>query len=160
MTTLGGLPAHILLIHAIVVLAPLTALLEIISAVWRPARRRLVWLILSLAVITMVLTPITTDAGEWLERHTPPSEAIRAHTELGDWMIYFSGGLLIVAVLLAALQLAESRSDARRPAATIAVALVAIVIGVGSTIGVYRIGESGATAVWGDTEYVQQAPEK
>ena len=60
MTTIWGLPAHALLVHAIVVLAPLTALLEILCGFWPAARRRLVWLVLALAVVTTVLTPITT----------------------------------------------------------------------------------------------------
>ena len=67
MTTFNGLPAHVLLVHFIVVLAPLTAVLAIVCAVWPAARQRLVWLVLGLAVTTAVLTPLTTEAGEWLE---------------------------------------------------------------------------------------------
>ena len=66
MTTIIGIPAHALLVHAIVVLAPLTALLVILCGFWPAARRRLVWLVLALAVATTVLTPLTTNAGEWL----------------------------------------------------------------------------------------------
>ncbi len=51
MTTISGIPAHALLVHAIVVLAPLTALLEILCAFWPAARRRLVWLVLAFAVV-------------------------------------------------------------------------------------------------------------
>ena len=47
MTTITGIPAHALLVHAIVVLAPLVALLEILCAFWPAARRRLVWLVLA-----------------------------------------------------------------------------------------------------------------
>jgi hypothetical protein len=39
LTTISGLPAHVLLVHALVVLAPLTALLEILCALWPAARR-------------------------------------------------------------------------------------------------------------------------
>ena len=46
MTTVNGLPSHVLLVHFIVVLAPLTALLATLCAVWPAARRRLVWLVL------------------------------------------------------------------------------------------------------------------
>ncbi len=56
MTTIAGLPAHALLVHAIVVLAPLTAALEILCAIWPAARRRLVWLVLAFAAVTLVLT--------------------------------------------------------------------------------------------------------
>ncbi len=66
MTTITGIPAHALLVHAIVVLAPLIALLEILCAFWPAARRRFVWLVLAFAAVTLVLTPLTTEAGQWL----------------------------------------------------------------------------------------------
>ena len=67
MNVVNGLPAHVLLVHFMVVLAPLTALLEIACALWAAARRgQLVWLTLILAIVVTVLTPITTDAGGWL----------------------------------------------------------------------------------------------
>ncbi|HEX4587889.1 MAG TPA: DUF2231 domain-containing protein [Mycobacterium sp.] len=151
MTTIAGLPAHALLVHAIVVLAPLTALLEILCGFWPAARRRLVWLVLALAVVTTVLTPITTDAGEWLlsQRRNQPSAILQAHAKLGDWMIYFSIALLVVAVGLAVLHWLEGRSDNRRVAATAVVAVLALVVGVSSIVTVYRIGDSGAHSVWG-----------
>jgi hypothetical protein len=65
LSTFNGLPAHVLLVHFIVVLAPLTAILTIICALWPAARQRLVWLVLTLAVITTILTPLTTDANGW-----------------------------------------------------------------------------------------------
>ncbi|MGB6182306.1 MAG: DUF2231 domain-containing protein [Rhodococcus sp. (in: high G+C Gram-positive bacteria)] len=155
METINGLPAHILLIHAVVVLIPLTALLAIVSAVWRPARERLVWLVLALAVITMILTPITSEAGEWLERRTEESAALENHTELGEWGNWIAAGVLVVAIALAALHVLEKRSGKRNTIATIVVAVLAVVIGVGAMIGIYRIGDSGATAVWGDVDLSQ-----
>jgi len=62
MTVVNGLPAHVLLVHFIVVLAPLTALLVMLCALWGAARRHLVWLTLVLAIVTTVLTPITIEA--------------------------------------------------------------------------------------------------
>ena len=41
MGTVNGLPAHVLLVHAIVVLLPLAALLLVLTAVWPAARSRL-----------------------------------------------------------------------------------------------------------------------
>ena len=61
MSTVNGLPAHILLNHFIVVLGPLTAVLAIICALWPAARQRLIWLVLLLALITLVLTPVTAS---------------------------------------------------------------------------------------------------
>jgi asparagine N-glycosylation enzyme membrane subunit Stt3 len=150
LTTIAGLPAHALLVHAIVVLAPLTAVLEILCGFWPAARRRLVWLVLALAVVTTVLTPITTDAGEWLkDQKASVSPILQEHAERGDWMIYFSVALLVVAVALAVLHWLEGRSDGRRTVATAVVAIVALLVGVSSIVTVYRIGDSGAQSVWG-----------
>ena len=90
MSTVNGLPAHILLNHLIVVLGPLTAILAIICALWPAARQRLIWLVLLLAVITLVLTPVTASAGVVVERsagnqsvaHTHQSRATRRNPRL------------------------------------------------------------------------------
>jgi len=43
----------------------------------------------------------------------------------------------------------EGRSDKRRTVATVIVAIVALAVGVSSIVGVVRIGDAGAEAVWG-----------
>ncbi|MGK2880778.1 MAG: DUF2231 domain-containing protein [Mycobacterium sp.] len=151
MNTIAGIPAHALLVHAIVVLAPLTAALEILCAIWPTARRHLIWLVLALAAVTTVLTPLTTSAGEWLlEQGGPPRPILQEHASRGEWMIYFSIAMLVVAAVLAAMQWAEGRSRSPGRAVTIAVAVVAVLVGVSSIVTVVRIGDSGAHAVWGD----------
>lgn len=150
MTTITGIPAHALLVHAIVVLAPLTALLEILCALWPAARRRFVWLVLALAAVVMALTPLTTSAGDWLFNQQPqPSDILITHANRGQWMILFSAGLLVVAIALAALHWLEGRSDKPRKALAVIVAILAIVVGVWATVGVVFIGDAGAEAVWG-----------
>src|SRR5680860_739500 len=114
MSTINGLPAHVLLIHLMVVLAPLTAACEIICSVWSAARRRYTWFMLALAVLTAGLTPLTTDAGEWLEQRVAPSAAIHTHTQLGGTMIYFSVALLAVALAIVAVHVYEKRSNAAK----------------------------------------------
>ncbi|MDT5092004.1 MAG: hypothetical protein QOH60_1367 [Mycobacterium sp.] len=150
MTAINGLPAHVLLVHFLVVLAPLTALSEILCAVWPAARRRLVWPVLALALVTVVLTPITTGAGEWLyDLRKQPNGLLREHAELGGWMIYFAVAMLVVAIVIALLHVLEGRSDKRRVAANVLVAVVAVVVGISTIVTVYRIGDSGAQSVWG-----------
>ncbi|HET7667886.1 MAG TPA: DUF2231 domain-containing protein [Mycobacterium sp.] len=150
MTTITGIPAHALLVHAIVVLAPLTALLEIVCAFWPAARRRLVWLVLAFAAVNLVLTPLTIAAGEWLyDQQADPSEILRTHAERAQWMTYFSVGLLVVAIALVVLHWLASRSDRPSTTAALIVAILALVVGVSSVIAVVRIGDAGAEAVWG-----------
>jgi uncharacterized membrane protein len=145
LTTIAGLPAHVLLVHALVVLAPLTALLEILCALWPAARRRLVWLVLAFAIVTTALTPITTEAGEWLyDREHHHRDILNTHADRGGWMIYFSVAMLVIAVLLALVHVREGRSG------KVVVAILAVAVGVASIVQVVRIGDSGARAVWGN----------
>ncbi len=155
MNVINGLPAHVLFVHAIVVLAPLTALLEILCGVFPAARRRLVWLVLVLALVTAGLTPLTTEAGEWLfDRQRNPSEILREHAERGGWMIYFSVALVVVAILLAVLHATEGRTegreDKRRVVGPVIVAILALAVGISTIIQVYRIGDAGSQSVWGN----------
>ena len=100
MSTFNGLPVHALLVHFIVVLAPLTALLAILCALWPAARERMVWLVLALAGAVTALTPLTTNSGEWLEHHIEESDLVEKHAEMGDTMLYFALALLVAAILL------------------------------------------------------------
>jgi hypothetical protein len=150
--TIGDLPAHPLLVHGIVVLVPLTAILLMLCAVWPAARERFVWLVVVLSLVVTVLTPLTTEAGEWLEHQERGqiSPILRQHTEAGDTMIYGALALLLVSLAVAALHRWGDRLAARRTVVTIAVAVLAVVIGVSTIAQVVRIGDTGAHAVWGN----------
>ncbi|MFI7670336.1 DUF2231 domain-containing protein [Nocardia sp. NPDC049526] len=159
MSTINGLPAHILLVHVIVVFVPLTAVLLVLSAVWPVIRRRMIWLVVVLAVVTLALTPVTTDAGEWLEKRVGRSPALHTHTHLGDTLLYFVLPMLVATGLLVAVHLRERRSKPVARAVVVAVAVLAVASGVAATVQVYRIGDSGARATWGDrNQTVQTQP--
>jgi hypothetical protein len=118
MTTVGGLPAHIMVVHAVVVLVPLSALLLALVAVWPAARRRLTEATAVLAVVTLISVPLATDAGEWLERRVPRSALVRAHTELGDTMLPWVVALAVIAIAFLVRELLAARAGRR--AATVA----------------------------------------
>ncbi|MGO9926254.1 MAG: DUF2231 domain-containing protein [Mycobacterium sp.] len=151
MTIVNGLPAHALLLHFVVVLVPLTALLEIACGLWPAARRgHLLWFTLALAIATMVLTPVTANAGQWLyDLRTKPTPILREHAELGSTMTYFAAALLAVAIGLVVLRLIERRSDKRRVVTQVIVAIVVLAVGISSVIQTYRTGDAGAQSVWG-----------
>lgn len=150
MSTFNGLPAHILLVHFIVVLAPLTAIMAIVCAFWRAARQRLTWMVLGLAIVTAVLTPLTTDAGEWLKHREGASPLLHAHAALGDTMVYFSLALVATAALIAFVHLREVRGKSVKPVARWLIAAVVVIAGLTTTVQVFRIGDSGAQATWAD----------
>ncbi|BBY36962.1 hypothetical protein MMAN_10960 [Mycobacterium mantenii] len=151
MDIINGMPAHALLLHLVVVLVPLTALLDIVCGLWPAARRgQLMWLTLLLAAITMVVTPITINAGGWLYGlRTNPSPILREHAERGSLMNYFSAALLAVAIVLVILRMIERRSEKSRVAAQTLVAILALAAGISSMVQVYRVGDAGAQSVWG-----------
>ncbi|WP_156686938.1 DUF2231 domain-containing protein [Mycobacterium sp. Marseille-P9652] len=160
MTVIGGLPAHALFLHFIVVLVPLTALLEVVCGFWPAARRgQLLWLTLLLAVANMVLTPITIDAGEWLyDLRAKPSPILQEHAERGQAMIYFSGALLLIAIGLVVLRFTEGRFESRRTAINVAVGILTLAVGIASTVQIYRVGDAGAQSVWGgEIEHLKKA---
>lgn len=151
MTVVNGMPAHALLLHFVLVLAPLIALTEIVCGVWPAARRgALVWFTLVLAAVNMVLTPLTINAGAWLYDLRPkPSPILQEHAARGAAMTYFSAALLVVAIVLVALRVIERRWDKRRVATRVIVAVLALGVGVSSIVQIYRVGDAGAQSVWG-----------
>jgi hypothetical protein len=100
MTTLNGLPAHVLLVHTIVVLLPLASLLLVLSALWPAARRKLAGPNALLSVLVVILVPITTDAGDWLEHRVASTPLIRAHTDLGDTALYVAIPVAVLALVV------------------------------------------------------------
>lgn len=155
MSTINGLPAHVLLVHLVVVLLPLSAALLVAGAVRPSLRRRFAGPTALLSLLVLAVVPLTTSAGEWLERHTARSELVHKHAELGDTAIVAAIAVAVAAIVvwwrdreglpLRRFLLPESR------AATAVVAAVSIVIACGAVYDVYRIGDSGAKASWSTT---------
>ncbi|GLY38232.1 hypothetical protein Amsp01_042560 [Amycolatopsis sp. NBRC 101858] len=166
MTTVNGLPAHILLVHAIVVLLPLAALLLVLSALWPAARAKLAGPNAILSVLVVALVPITTDAGEWLERRVASTPLVRTHTELGDTALWVAIPVAVLALVVwwrrresLASQAADTNSAAvttrRRTflapastAVTVVLSVLAVVAAGATFYDIYRIGDSGAQASW------------
>jgi len=145
MNTVNGLPAHVLLVHAIVVLLPLSALLLVLTALSPAIRRRLAGPNAILSVLVVLLVPLTTSAGEWLEGRVPASATLRQHTELGDGAIFYA---LPIAALALVVWWLQRKSRATSTAVTTVVAVLSVAVGAAGVYGIYRIGDSGAKAAW------------
>ena len=143
--TVFGLPVHVLLVHATVVVLPVAATL-LIASVLVPRLR--VWagpLPLLLAVASLVLVPLTTASGENLERVIGTSPAINEHAALGEMVIWWALALVVVAAASYAMRL-RGREPQRWM--TVAVAVLGVVVGIGALVQVVLTGHSGAEAVW------------
>ncbi|MFC9894120.1 DUF2231 domain-containing protein [Nocardia sp. NPDC127579] len=149
MSTINGLPAHVLLVHVIVVFVPLTALTLVLCAVWPGARQRLIGPAVVLAVVTAALTPVAIAAGETFEKRFSPSELLQQHTDLGGAMNYFVAPLLVAAAALLVVQIRERRRKPLNRQIVWVIAVLTIVVSIAATVQIYRVGESGSRAVWG-----------
>ena len=99
-TQISGLPAHVLLVHAVVVLVPLTAAVLVACAIWPSLLRRTGVFLPLLALVTLGCVPLTTHAGEWLEKHTASTPLLRKHTELGDSLLPWTVALFALSTAL------------------------------------------------------------
>lgn len=141
--TFNGLPLHPLVVHAVVVLLPL-AVIGAIAVALRPVWRQTYgWLVAGLLVAATALTPVATSSGEALEKRVGDPGR---HAELGDQLIWFEIALLVVLVAMLVLHRRGVVSAAAR-----GVAVLVLIASVAAAVQVYRVGDSGAKAVWGDT---------
>ncbi|GAA4084663.1 DUF2231 domain-containing protein [Nocardioides kongjuensis] len=138
----NGLPIHPLVVHAVVVLLPLAVLGTIAIAV-RPAwRERYGVLVVGTALVATVLVPVATSSGEALEKHVgDPGN----HAALGDQLIWFAIPLLLLAAALTWLHRRDAGATVLK-----GVAALAVVAALATAVQVYRVGDSGARAAWGD----------
>lgn len=156
MLLIGGLPAHILLVHGVVVFGPLAGLGAVIYGLARPTRRYLGWPLGTLALILAPLTLVAASAGEQLQATRGATDAIQAHARQGDILkitavVFFFLVLLMLAATftplaeripaLAALQ----RSRPARIAALVLGVLAGLFVIYQSVI----TGHSGSFSVWG-----------
>jgi uncharacterized membrane protein YidH (DUF202 family) len=149
-----GLPLHPLLVHAVVVLLPLSALALVTAQFWAAARQRL-GALTPLAALTMAgLVPLTTTAGRQLAESVGPLPAVQAHEELGLQLIPWSIALAAAATVqwawfrwgADAVRAADRPRAARVLTAVLAVAVV--VVAAGNLVLVALVGHSGAGSVW------------
>jgi hypothetical protein len=162
---INGLPLHPLVVHAVVVLLPLGILGTIAMAVRPGWRHHYGWLAVAVTAAATVLIPVATSSGEDLEKRVgDPGE----HAELGDQLIWFALPMLLLGFALMYLDrratrlaaLSESTGQHVAPAASAGsagaaravtwVAVLAVVASVAAGVQVYRVGDSGARAAWGD----------
>jgi hypothetical protein len=174
-TVINGLPAHVLLIHVVVILIPLGALFTVLSAVWPAARHKLGFISPLTCLIALIFVPITTHAGEFLLKKLGTPKGFEHHANLGRGFLPWVIGLFVASAAVWWLgRMADSAAASTAGAdttsgggtavatrtgsrtavptwVTIAVDVVAAVVSVVVVVQLVRIGDSGAQLVWGAT---------
>jgi hypothetical protein len=165
-----GLPAHPLMVHAPVVLIPLTALVAVVYGLLPPLRPRLGWLLVLLALAAAGTAYGAAESGNrFAVASGGVTPQIAEHQELGEMLRNLAALLALVAVVLVIvdrtrhrrrrLQFADDGSPhtyARTRSGGLLLGAVSLVLtlgllGAAGGAGFYavRTGHSGAQMVWG-----------
>ena len=140
---IAGLPLHPLIVHAVVVLTPLTVLALLLGTFWPAARRRLGVVTPLGALAVLVLVPVTIAAGNSLAEVIGPIPAVETHRGL----------FAVAAAQWAWFRYGDARmrrsAPGRARAIVIGLAAASVIVGVGTLVVVVLTGDSGARAVWG-----------
>jgi hypothetical protein len=140
--TITNLPWHPLVVHAVIVLVPLSCLGAVLVAVKADWNRLHGFLVLASSFVAAGSSVVAKESGEALASRTGvPLE----HAQWGKWVVV-SAGLLFLSV--AALWWLDRRNDVRSGAMKALAVLQIVLAAVAFTI-VVLAGHSGATAVWG-----------
>jgi hypothetical protein len=138
--TITGLPVHVLVNHLVVVLLPLMSVVSIVVAVRARLRERYSWWVTGANVVMFVITLITKQSGEYLQRSLG-GQVAQEHGELGSVLPWF----VLVLALATAATAATSRNRALGPVAVV----VSILAALATLYWTVRTGDAGARATWG-----------
>ena len=161
-----GIPAHPLIVHAVVVLVPLAALgaIAVVLSPW--VRAHIGWLVAATAVLTVLLVPLATGSGEALEERVNETALVERHTEMGEQLLPWVIAVAVSVVAFMVLARMASRRSAETPApvwasrtANIVIVAITVIAASGALVQVARIGHSGAKASWsGISSPAERAP--
>ena len=159
--TVGGIPAHPLLVHIPVLMIPLALVLTLL-AFYQPARTAALWGATGSAFVGLIGCFLASGSGEALQNAVQRSALLREHTEAGDMVAAFAAPFFIV--LLVALVIELSRQDAvpfvksvsmaKRASASALTGVMAlsVVLGAVASWKTYDAGHSGAKSAWHDVD--------
>lgn len=156
--TVFGVPTHLLILHAVVVLVPLSALGVAVMAIVGRTRPVLRWPVLFVLTSALGAVPLATKSGEvFLQRLTeqgalggPALAKVQQHQELGELVLWPVLALWLLTIALVVLDLrrpARSSGNTRSRLLPVVAVLTVLVAGA-ATVQVVRAGHTGAAAVW------------
>lgn len=145
-----GLPLHVLVVHAVVVLVPLVAVGALAISLLGWARRRYGSLVLVGALGATGATYVAQEAGQDFAKSFPkPTPEMIQHFSIGGSLFVWVVLLLVgIAVVMFGQRLIE-REHPRGRLMLIVGSVVTVACAVVSVVQTIRIGHSGANAVWG-----------
>ncbi|GAA2023145.1 hypothetical protein GCM10009740_10410 [Terrabacter terrae] len=150
-----GLPMHALVVHAVVVLVPLSVLTAMAYAV-RPAWRRLLrWPTAAGAVISGISAFVAAESGEALRRRvlaaraaTTDAQLLGQHVEWGDRAKVACAVFMVVALLAVWFARPPEEEAPRGHTSDVVASTAVVVAALASLVTVVLAGHAGSAVVW------------
>ena len=147
-----GLPAHPLVVHAVVIMIPLAVVMLIAALILPKARGVLRVLAVVFSFVGAASAWVAEQSGEALENRVGyPGE----HAELGEIVTPLSVGLFLATLLWA---VSSSAATPRWRLISRLLAVVALGVGVAAVVFTVLAGHSGAAATWEGRVVASGAP--
>ena len=151
--TVFGLPLHILVNHAPVVLVPLSALGAVVLALLPRGRAAVRWPLLFVLTVTLVSVPVTTRSGQALLTRLVREgslggaalEKVQRHQQFGELLFW---PVLALWLLVVGLVVLDRRGRSAPKGAVPALAALTVVAATAATVVVVLTGHLGSEAVW------------
>lgn len=154
---ISGLPLHPLVVHAVVVFAPLSGLTALLYAAvprWRWALR---WPLVAMTAIAVVTALLAAASGESLLESREGLESlpgVEEHGEAGEMLRNILVGFGLVTFLGAwrlgfASPLGERREASSDGAVGLVLRALMVVASLAVLYAAFQAGDTGARAVWG-----------
>jgi hypothetical protein len=155
--TIGGIPAHPLLIHAAVIFIPLLIVAAIVYAIWPRVRGKIWWAVVALAIIGPFCALFARLSGQNLRQHLINTGVgqgalltkINQHMSYGTNTLWWTIALgvvtlVVVGYLWRAVPAGGTESLAVRAAGVV----VTVALGAVTGYYVFKTGDTGAHIVW------------
>jgi Predicted membrane protein (DUF2231) len=146
--TFLGLPIHALVLHAVVIGVPVTALITAVVSARAPWRERWAGWVALLNGAMLIVTYVTRESGKELFKRLDSLGAADVARSHRDWGLFLIWPMLALFVLSVLIWLA-TRQAAGAPVMTVLSILTLIAAGF-VTYWTVRTGHSGSEAVWKD----------
>jgi hypothetical protein len=169
--TINGSPTHVLIVHAVAVLLPLSALAALVLVCVPATRRAFALTTVGVAFVACVCVPLAFFSGSALRHRLPDSALIDRHVALAHQLLPVAAvfGLSLAAFVAVDLLRRFRKGDVNRVESAALVrfpsirdysrrhrlmalhrgaAALLIVMSVATAVAVVRAGDSGAKAAW------------
>jgi hypothetical protein len=150
-----GLPMHALVIHAVVVLVPLTALVAIAFAVRPPWRRVLRWPLAVGGLVSGVTAYVAAESGEALQRRvtrvrasTTNLELLNEHVEWGDRAKVVCLVFMVLCLVAAWFLRTPDAHEPNRRGLEVPIAILLVAAALAALVSVVLAGHAGAQVTW------------